>query len=340
LGQGWPPHVTRDDGGASNGQTSFRVPIMWTRHFASGFAFLAVTCFAVTCLLTAPRVSAQSAPAPPATTQSATNTPSAATPSDEIPIEKCDLLPIVKVRAGSKEMRFLVDTAATSMLNLKSFRGGGTKEIRVTSWSGTAATSAREVTIDEFSLGSHRLRNLKLPAIDLSPIGNACGGQVDGILGVDLLDKMAATIDLKRRIASLGVEAQDPKAVYADMEGTMHGCMTAFEAGKAAEFGECLDPEVVFYTPFGEFVGRERVLQYLRDRYFRYAPDLHHRMKVHEMQVIGNALWYSYEYTIDTPKEHLNGHGFAMCRRIGTQWRMLNLHNSLLEASAKVDSKP
>ena len=265
---------------------------------------------------------------------------SAATTSDEIPIEKCDLLPVVKVRVGSKAMRFLVDTAATSMLNLKSFSGGGEKEIRVTSWSGTAATSAREVTIEEFSLGSHHLRKLKLPAIDLSPIGNACGGRVDGILGVDLLDKMAVTIDLKRRIASLGVDAPDPKVMYAQMEGSMHACMSAFEAGKAAEFGECLDPEVVFYTPYGEFVGRERVLQYLRERYFQYAPDLHHRMKVHEMQVIGNALWYSYEYTIDTPKEHLNGHGFAMCRRNGSGWRMLNLHNSLVEASAKVETKP
>jgi hypothetical protein len=35
----------------------------------------------------------------------------------------------------------------------------------------------------------------------LSPIGKACGGQIDGILGVDLLDAMGMTIDLKRRIA-------------------------------------------------------------------------------------------------------------------------------------------
>lgn len=302
---------------------------MWTRDFAGGFLVLALACFAI-----APRLSAQGAP------QSEPAAESAATMSEEIPIEKCDLLPVVKVRVGSKEMRFLVDTAATSMLNVKSFSGGGMKEIRVTSWSGTAATSAREVTIEEFSLGSHRLRNLKLPAIDLSPIGNACGGRVDGILGVDLLDKMAVTIDLKRQIASLRVDSPDPRAVYAEMEGTMHACMSAFEQGKAAEFGECLDPEVVFYTPYGEFVGRERVLQYLRERYFRYAPDLHHKMKVHEMQVIGNAFWYSYEYTIDTPKEHLNGHGFAMCRRNGTRWRMLNLHNSLVEAPANENAKP
>lgn len=268
-------------------------------------------------------------------------TPPSVTTPEEIPIERCDLLPVVKLRVGSAEMRFLVDTGATSMLNLKSFSGGRrTKEIQVTSWSGTAATSAREVSIAEFSLGSHRLLNLKLPAIDLSPIGAACGGPVDGILGVDLLDKMAVTIDLKRQIASLGGEVADPKAMYADMEGAMHSCKTAFEQGNAAEFEECLDPEIVFYTPHGEFVGREQVLRYLRDRYFRYAPDLRYRMNLHEVQAFGNALWYSYDYSIDTPKEHFDGHGFAMCRRNGTGWRMLNLHNSLMEIPAKETVHP
>lgn len=76
-------------------------------------------------------------------------------------------------------MRFLVDTAATTMLNLKSFSGGRLKEIQVSSWSGMAATSAREVSIPDLAVGGHHLRDLKLPAIDLSPIGNACGGPID-----------------------------------------------------------------------------------------------------------------------------------------------------------------
>jgi len=95
--------------------------------------------------------------------------------TSEIPIERCDLLPIVKVRIDGVDMRFLLDTAATSMLNLKSFSSGRSKEIQVTSWSGTAATSAREVFLPEILFGDHRLRDLRLPAIDLSPIGNACG---------------------------------------------------------------------------------------------------------------------------------------------------------------------
>jgi hypothetical protein len=254
---------------------------------------------------------AQSAPAP-----------------NEVPIERCDRLPVVKVRIGSVEMRFIVDTAATTFLNLKSFTGGRVKNIGVTSWSGTAATSAREVSIPELTFGSHHLRDLKLPAIDLSPIGNACGGTIDGILGVDLLDKMGVTIDLKRQVASRATAPVDPKAIYSEMEASMGSCVTAFNEGKAAEFENCLEPEIVMYTPHGEFVGRTQVLEYLRQRYFKYAPDLSYKMKMREVQAFGNALWYSYDYSINTPKEHLVGHGFAMCRKSGTRWRMLNMHNS------------
>jgi len=257
-------------------------------------------------------------------------------PPNEVPIERCDRLPIVKVRIGSTEKRFLVDTAATTILNLKSFIGGNTKGIQITSWSGTAFTNAREVSIPDLALGGHHLRNLKLPAIDLSPVGDACGGPIDGILGVDLLDEMGVTIDLKRQVALLGADDPDPKVVYAEMENSMQSCVTAFNQGKAAEFEECLEPETVMYTPDGEFVGRAQVLKYLRERYFKYAPDLSYKIKMHDVQTFGNAVWYSYDYSLDTPKEHLAGHGFAMCRKSGTRWRMLNLHNSSSAGTASI----
>lgn len=132
--------------------------------------------------------------------------------SDEIPIERCDLLPVVRVNVAGSEMRFLLDTGATTILNLHSFVASGAKEIEVSSWSGTAATSAREVRLPELALGNHKLKNLRLPAIDLSPIGKACGGRVDGILGVDLLDKMGVTIDLKRQVASLPNDSREGSA--------------------------------------------------------------------------------------------------------------------------------
>lgn len=155
---------------------------------------------------------------------------------------------------------FCLDTGATTILNLKSFSSGRSKQIQVTSWSGTAATSAREVSLPEVTLGTHRLRDLKLPAIDLSPIGKACGSQIDGILGVGLVDKMGVTIDLKRQVASLGEQTLDAKAAYTEMEMNMHRCNVAFDSGNGKELEECFDPEIVFYTPQGEFRGRQEAM--------------------------------------------------------------------------------
>jgi Domain of unknown function (DUF4440) len=167
-----------------------------------------------------------------------------------------------------------------------------------------------------------------LPAIDLSPIGAACGGPVDGILGVDLLDKMGVTIDLKHRVASISADVVNVRDAYDTMQRSMEPCMVAFSQGEAAEFEKCLDPEVVMYTPHGEFVGREQVIAYLQNRFFRYAPNVHHTIKLNEVQMIGDALWYSYEYTLDTPAEHRTGHGMSMCRKGDGRWRILNVHNS------------
>jgi len=261
--------------------------------------------------------------------------------ASEIPIERCDVLPVVKIHIDGVDMRFLLDTAATTMLNLKSFSSGRSKEIHISSWTGTAATSAREVSIPELAFGEHRLRDLKLPAIDLSPIGNSCGGKIDGILGVDLLDRMGVTIDLKRHIASPASPAADPKAVYDRMEAAMHHCNTAFELGKAAELEECFDPEIVLFAPQGEFRGREQVMNYLKRRFMQYSPELSYKMYLRDVKIIGDALWYSYDYEVTSPKEHLVGRGMSICRKDGERWRILNLHNSLREpAPAAIKPEP
>jgi hypothetical protein len=259
---------------------------------------------------------------------------------DEIPIERCDRLPVVKVQIAGKDMHFLVDTAATTLLNLKSFSGGRSKEVHIASWTGTAATSAREVSLDELVLGKHHLRNVKLPAIDLSPIGAACGGPIDGILGMDLLDQMGITIDLKRRVASMGPDPMDARATYDAMENSMNLCMVAFNKGDAAEFEKCLDPEVVMYTPHGEFAGRPQVMAYLQDRFFKYAPNIEYHTKLRDARMFGDALWYSYDYVLDTPAEHRSGHGMSMCRKGDGRWRVLNMHNSSVENGPSASAKP
>jgi ketosteroid isomerase-like protein len=281
-------------------------------------AFVAVLVFLVTCFLGSARAQTHDK-------------------KDEIPIERCDRLPVVNMNVAGANRRFLLDTAATTILNLKSFTSGESGKIHVYSWSGSAATSAREVFLPQVELGTHTLRNLKLPAIDLSPIGKACGGQIDGILGVDLLDHMGMTIDLKRRVAVLAPEGEmgDSADVLAEAERDMGSCIVAFNQGDVKAMAECYDPEIVFYTPHGEYRGREEVMRYLSQRYFKFAPKLHYDARPHDVRIFGDALWYSYDFWIDTPEERLTGHGMTMCRKdAGGRWRILNVHNSVKEAAA------
>jgi SnoaL-like domain len=85
----------------------------------------------------------------------------------------------------------------------------------------------------------------------------------------------------------------------------------------------------VFYTPHEEFHGRKEVMGYLQRRFFKFGPNLHYSMDLQDVQLFGNALWYSYEYKLDTPGDHIAGHGMAMCRKSEGRWRILNMHNSV-----------
>lgn len=259
---------------------------------------------------------------------------------DEIPIERCDRLPVVTMKVAGENRRFLLDTAATTILNLKSFTSGESGQIQIYSWSGSAATSAREVYLPQAELGTHTLRNLKLPAIDLSPIGKACGGQIDGILGVDLLDHMGMTIDLKRRVAVLAPagDSGDSAETFAAAERDLGSCIVAFNHGEVKAMEACFDPEIVFYTQHGEYRGREEVMRYLSQRFFKHAPGLRYDATPHDARIFGDLLWYSYDFWIDTPEEHQTGHGMTMCRKdAGGRWRILTMHNSVTEAAAAPD---
>jgi ketosteroid isomerase-like protein len=262
---------------------------------------------------------------------------------DEIPIERCDRLPVVTLKIAGENRRFLLDTGATTILNLKSFTLGESKQIHIYSWSGGAATSARKVFLPQVELGTHKLRDLKLPAIDLSAIGKACGGQIDGILGVDLLDQLGMTIDLKRRVAvpaPVG-EQGDSAETFAAAEGDLGACNLAFNRGDVKAITECFDPEIVFYTQHGEYRGRQEVMRYLSERFFKFAPKLHYDARPHDVRIFGDVLWYSYDFWMDTPAERLTGHGMTMCRKdAGGRWRILNVNNSVKQTAAALDPVP
>lgn len=259
--------------------------------------------------------------------------------AQEIPLEHCDTLPMIQVNVAGHPHWFLVDTAATSMLNAESFAEGKARDIRVTSWRGTLATSAREVTLSEFAVGRTTVAELKLPAIDLSAIGKACGRRIDGILGVDLLGKIGATVDLRRQLLRVStVDDQREAELVSEMQRDTSQCVQAFNGSDETVFGDCLDPKIVLFTTKEEFYGREEVVGYFRERYFHQTPAARLEIRESAFHAIGEAVWYEYEFTIDSAEGRLRGRGMAMCRKSNGQWRMASMHHSVVQSEPAVSS--
>ena len=250
--------------------------------------------------------------------------------AQEIPLEPCDSLPLIKVEVNGRAMLFLVDTAATSLLNLKSFAEGRVRDVRITSWTGTLTTSAREVTVNDMIVGRTKLMFLKLPAIDLSAIGRACGRKIDGVLGVDLLAKLGATIDLKRQTMRLTtVDDEHGMQLAREMHQEMVRCVTAFNDSDDRSFGECLEPQITLFTGDRALTGRDEVVHYFRETYFHQKPAATLDIRESAFHPIGEAVWYEYEFTIKSVRGSLSGRGMALCRKSNERWRMASMHHTV-----------
>jgi len=252
--------------------------------------------------------------------------------AQELPLERCDALPLIDVQVAGLHKWFLVDTAATSLLNLESFAAGEARNIHVTSWSGTLATSAKEVTLPDLTVGRTKVVQLKLPAIDLSAIGKACGRKIDGILGVDLLGKLGASINLKDQTIHVAtVDEVHGAELVAAMQREMRRCVQAFNDSDEGKFLDCLDPKIVLFGTDTELYGREQVVGYFRERYFHQEPAARLDIRESAFHPIGEAVWYEYEFTIDSAHGKLHGRGMAMCKKSRGQWRMASMHHSFAE---------
>jgi len=247
--------------------------------------------------------------------------------AEDIPLQRCDRLPVVPVRIGSVDFLFLLDTGATSMLNLKSFPHGDATHVSVTSWSGTVETKAQNVVIPELIVGLHHVSNVKLPAVDLSQIGRACGRQIDGIIGVDLLSQLGATVDIRNQIAHLA-DTRPEEDRISELHEQLARCEEAFNRADEKQFAECLAPHVVVFSAAGDYYGRDASMEYYHKRYFSHNPPARLLTTARAHHAIGDAIWVEYDMRIIVGSLIINTRGTALCEKSGGRWRIVHMNHS------------
>jgi ketosteroid isomerase-like protein len=267
--------------------------------------------------------------APGALAQSSTSAVQSSSAATEIPMQRCDKLPVVILQVDAQDKRFLVDTAATSFLNAKSFTSHRTKEVHIQSWNQTTSLSASDISIAQLSFGTHTIRDVTLPAIDLTAVSKACGGRLDGILGIDLLERLGVTIDLERSVARLGSPSADSGegSVIDQTSQVIGACAAAFNSADAEKLAACFDSEFALSSPIGELHGREQALNYFR-QYFRTSPKAHLSITLSDSHGVGELVWSLYDYLIETPSLHTAGRGIMLCRKSDNRWHILSMHES------------
>ncbi|HEY6307669.1 MAG TPA: nuclear transport factor 2 family protein [Candidatus Angelobacter sp.] len=254
--------------------------------------------------------------------------------AEDIPLENCDRLLVAQVRISGMKFLFLVDTAAVSMLNLKSFAHGEPIKAAVKSWNGTVETNAQDVTVGDLQVGRHHFKNLRLTAVDLSAIGMACGRRIDGILGIDLLAQLGATVDLKNRTARLAADVETAQERAAELDRQLMACQQAFNRADEAAFADCFDPQVVMFAVGGDYYGRDAVLEYHRNRYFRQNPPAQLSFHPRAYHAIGEAIWVEYDLHIDLSNQQvIAARGTALCQKEDGKWRVVHMNHSIPPAN-------
>ena len=249
----------------------------------------------------------------------------------EVKLIPCDTLFLAPVTVEGKLHLFLLDTGATSILDLGTFanleNASSRSGVDVTSWSRRDPVEGRIVRVKVLQFGGRELRDLHLAAINLSMLSTACGKKVDGVLGADILEKLGALIDMSARVAKFSPR---PLEVFADARREFLECVEFFNRGDPSHFRHHLDEAVVWFTPFEEVRGQDAVIRFLKETYFdKHAHLSVRRLDPANLHIAGDSYWLDYEYEVQTDDRAYHARGTAFSYRKDGEWKMTTVHNSI-----------
>jgi hypothetical protein len=251
-----------------------------------------------------------------------------------IKLIRCDRLLLVPVESLGKKFNFLLDTGATTMLDIGSFKELAKKAlpdpVNISSWKGEASEAGRRVIVPLLQIQSYEVRNLKLPAIDLSRLGEACGNRIDGLLGIDLLEKMKASLDLDGEKAYLRPRLAPPQTDLEEARQQFYHCHESFNEGNVDAMTECFDENATYFTPWEVIHGRKNVIDFLKHEYMDKGAKMNSHFEPLEFHFSGDTYWINYEYEVHMPGRSYGGRGTTFARRQDGRWVTTNILHSFV----------
>jgi len=241
-----------------------------------------------------------------------------------VPLKSCDRLLLAPVEVDGRRYDFLVDTGATTILNAQTFRGRA-RDVVINSYRGESAMKGASVRVREFRLGHATANDVDLKAIDLSAIGEACGGRVDGLLGVDMLARLDASIDVKKKLAKIGLSHD---AEFNALMARMTQCNDLFNQGETAHFRDQFASDIVWVAPNFELRGREAVIKHLQDDFVRKGAKMVSVTRPEDFHLEGDTYWVNYTCDVVLPERTLHYRATMVSRLHGDQWQLQTAHYS------------
>jgi hypothetical protein len=240
-----------------------------------------------------------------------------------VPLKDCDRLLLAPVEIDGRRYDFLVDTGATTILNDQTFRGDA-RTVVINSFRGEAATKGSMVRVKELALGNSRLRDLTLKAIDLSALDSACNQRIDGLLGVDTLAKLQASIDVKKRVAKVATATESKE--YAALVQRMLQCNDLFNQGDTDHFRQQFAPDVVWVAHGREIRGREEVIRHIREDYARPGAKMIAHVEPSDFHLDGDTYWVNFISEVVLPERTLRFRSTMISTLKDSKWQVQTAH--------------
>src|SRR5262249_34522253 len=133
---------------------------------------------------------------------------------DEVALEPCGRVFLVPVLIDARPHTFLLDTGATTLLNVAFFSdrrppsNAPRPNLEIVGVDGRKLINGYFVELKSLAFAGGELRDISIPAVSLPQL-EFCGRKIEGMLGSDMLTKLGVVIDLQDRVARRHVRPTD-----------------------------------------------------------------------------------------------------------------------------------